>query len=108
MPPRSGSGAPKREHVCGPYCPSRASEAREHSWVRKAVESGSTRERTKAGANTNTLRTRHPHVYEDEGEIAKLIELMDADALQSFGLACFYLASSMCESRTGASSRTRC
>lgn len=30
----------------------------------------------------------------NEDEIWKLIELMDADALPSFGLACFYLASS--------------
>lgn len=30
----------------------------------------------------------------DEDEIWKAIELMDADALPSFGLACFYLASS--------------
>lgn len=30
----------------------------------------------------------------DEDEISKLIESMDADALPSFGLACFYLASS--------------
>lgn len=30
----------------------------------------------------------------DEDEIWKLIELMDADALPTFGLACFYLASS--------------